>query len=104
MSRHGSCICIVIMNHAQAQLSCLHCGNSVNAGASFCCEGCHSVFDLLNARGLGHFYDLQKVSPIKKAIPLIAPAALAVVPTDKNAARFYLEGIHCLGCLWLLVA
>lgn len=90
------------MNQVKANLTCLHCGNAVYAGESFCCEGCHSVYDLLISKGLGHYYDLRNVLPMKKSLPVSSIQEDVALPVKTNHARFYLEGIHCLGCLWLL--
>jgi P-type Cu+ transporter len=84
--------------------ACLHCGIAVAEGLSFCCSGCESVHDLLIARGLGHFYELRDRYSMRPALPvasLAAPSGLDAL-SGSGRARFFLEGIHCLGCLWLL--
>lgn len=57
------------------------------------------------SRGLGHFYRLQKEHSFRPPQPVRA-LPIAPVPATEGAEpqtrRFYLEGIHCLGCLWLL--
>lgn len=91
---------------AEASLAvCRHCGLETRPGLEFCCSGCAEVHALLMARGLGHFYHLQKENsflpprPIQKTQSEPSPGLAG----DKTTCRrFYLEGIHCLGCLWLL--
>jgi Cu+-exporting ATPase len=80
---------------------------------AFCCNGCKSVFEILNMNDLGNFYELNKSSGIR--------------PNDENIAQFdyldtsevftkvtdFSEGnttlvtfkipvIHCSSCIWLL--
>jgi heavy metal translocating P-type ATPase len=84
---------------------CLHCGKELPHGGSFCCSGCESVHSLLVRRGLGHFYDLRAIAPIAPVRAVTAdcvPDAARLLAGDALTARFYIEGIHCLGCLWLL--
>lgn len=96
------------MNTAKAgaeSRACLHCGLPALAGASFCCAGCSSVYALLMERGLGHFYDLQKEHSFRPPTPVREAALASTIeegPASRARARFHLEGIHCLGCLWLL--
>lgn len=83
------------------QILCLHCGAPAAGLRSFCCAGCETVYDLLQSRGLGHFYELQKSFPLSK--PQAANRTfIAEIQLDSLQAKFYLKGIHCLGCLWLL--
>ena len=91
---------------AEASLmACRHCGLAAKPGLEFCCAGCAEVYGLLISRGLGHFYQLQKEhsfrppQPVRNTPTYAKPSNEADEP---NAKRFYLEGIHCLGCLWLL--
>ncbi|MGZ3740146.1 MAG: heavy metal translocating P-type ATPase, partial [Bdellovibrionota bacterium] len=83
---------------------CIHCGKETARGAAYCCRGCESVHQLLVGKGLGYFYQLRdqaRMQPVAKvAIPLENEAS--PVPDELRKARFYIEGIHCLGCLWLL--
>lgn len=70
------------------------------AGSSFCCQGCESVFCLLQSKGLARFYDLRREYSFAK--PRTAALDLPSSDLIGNTQRFYIEGIHCLGCLWLL--
>lgn len=81
------------MNQAIVEKLCLHCGSSTNAESTFCCAGCESVHSLLKTKDLLGFYDTNKGARVQNLrVPL--PAELQ--------ASFYVEGIHCLGCLWIL--
>lgn len=81
---------------------CLHCGSVAKARSSFCCSGCESVYELLQSKGLSHFYDLKKSLPRAKPLEKFLLESPQEVQYDAETARFYLKGIHCLGCLWLL--
>ncbi len=60
------------------------------------------MYSLLQEKGLAHFYDLRNKLSFAK------PKAISQLNTNENIslaadkAKFYLKGIHCIGCLWLL--
>lgn len=83
---------------------CLHCGLPAPRGARFCCPGCSAVYTLLMERGLGRFYELQKENSFRPPVPVSGAGVDSGAEGLAGAARarFLLEGIHCLGCLWLL--
>lgn len=87
-------------NLSAAQGACQHCGDPSPPGDSFCCRGCESVFTLLQSRGLGHFYELRKQYSFAR--PKLSERPLEQDIAAGARSRFYIEGIHCLGCLWLL--
>ncbi|WHF50596.1 heavy metal translocating P-type ATPase metal-binding domain-containing protein [Chryseobacterium gotjawalense] len=99
--------------------NCFHCGQTTDKELinfdekSFCCNGCKSVYEILNMNNLGNFYELNKSSGIR--------------PNDDNTSQFdyldtpevfakvtdFSEGntslvtlkipvIHCSSCIWLL--
>jgi Cu2+-exporting ATPase len=91
---------------------CIHCAGPV-AGRTdgFCCEGCRHVHELLEAEGLGRYYELRSGRGIpalerpKGALEdgwleveharLAASNALTLIEAD-------VEGLHCTGCVWLI--
>lgn len=104
----------------QTTVKCEHCGESCThreiriAEKIFCCEGCKSVYQILNESGLCDYYVLNsnpgiskktKVRPDKFAYldnPQIA-ASLIYFRNEKQVhVLFYLPQIHCSSCLWLL--
>ncbi len=88
-----------------AHAACKHCGLVVPSGNSFCCAGCESVYSLLAERGFSHFYDLRDQYSFAKPMPVLSTKTDGTeysAISSKESAQFYLEGIHCLGCLWLL--
>lgn len=104
---------------ARAVVGCRHCGLPVPGGfvdpaaeAQFCCAGCRTAFAILNAHGLGQYYDL----PIRREVAVrstgqsyeqfdhAAFRELYVTRGDDGLARveLYLEGVHCASCVWLV--
>jgi heavy metal translocating P-type ATPase len=96
---------------------CDHCGSDVpraRADSRFCCAGCEAVYGLLQSRDLGdRFYELKhKKNFVRPALP--APVAAdsysylddsetrsTYLDSDSRCIQFYLEGVHCVACVWL---
>ncbi|MBF0491333.1 MAG: heavy metal translocating P-type ATPase [Deltaproteobacteria bacterium] len=111
---------------AQTSHSCTHCGNPIfhrslekasKTEAFFCCAGCATVYQLLQKKGLGHYYEIKKQSPwIRSALPAASnPENFSYLdnaeflqhyanlsPHANLKMEFYLEGVHCVACLWLI--
>lgn len=94
-------------------VTCRHCGITFLGAGDFCCRGCENVFNLLQASGLGEYYELkegaycfQPAQPVSwkgEAFGhLDAVEVRPVYVTAEGEARFFVEGIHCVACLWLL--
>lgn len=85
---------------------------------SFCCHGCKNVFQILEQQNLTEYYTLKQQSG---SIRPNSPALIAekkqsfahfdqreflddysVYDQDSIKMKFYLEGVHCLACLWLI--
>jgi len=81
----------------------------------FCCKGCQGVYHLLNAEGLGSFYD--KLGDTKLQ-PASQPSSddndlekfdlegfknkyIKVHEDSLNEINLIIEGIHCSACVWL---
>jgi Cu2+-exporting ATPase len=98
--------------------TCKHCGTPFSAGRGderFCCKGCEFVFELIQDEGLERFYDLRRDTPVRPArsVPfeahdfgwldaVVAGAESTVGAGDAAQAEFALEGISCVGCVWLV--
>ncbi len=100
---------------------CAHCGLPVpeslraGRGPSFCCRGCAGAWELLHGAGLERFYELRAR---EGAVGVPArgggraydemddPAFLREHGTPLGSGRwrltFYLEGVHCAACVWLV--
>ncbi len=91
-------------------VDCIHCGDplpkaraaSLQRGEpAFCCAGCSTVYRLLKDRGLDREFYALPDRP--KKIRFEMPAhfqALDLVARQK--IDFFIEGIHCSSCLWIL--
>ncbi len=99
---------------------CSHCGLPVPpgdeavSGLAFCCAGCRSVYEIVNAAGLAGYYQYREESPAaparaksaRKYQELDEPAFRAQhcrsEPSGDQSVELLLEGVHCSACLWLV--
>jgi Cu+-exporting ATPase len=105
---------------------CYHCHEAIKpqslicfADKSFCCEGCKTVFQILNENDLCAFYQLdaeaglnQRDSPMwgargAEAYAYLDDAQVAAQLVDyqddaTTRVTFLLPQIHCVSCIWLL--
>jgi len=99
---------------------CDHCGDTcyqkpVTLGEKmFCCDGCRSVYQILNDYNLCAYYDLnthpgttQKSNVRKDKYAFLDNADIArkliqYADSSQTHVTFYLPQIHCSSCLWLL--
>lgn len=100
-------------------VQCFHCGDTVANmiefdNKQFCCNGCKSVYSILNKNNLCTYYDLnknpglsQKQSFRKDKFQFLDDANIKAkliqfTNGEKTQITFYLPQIHCSSCLWLL--
>jgi heavy metal translocating P-type ATPase len=102
---------------------CLHCGEELDSsntmesnGNLFCCAGCRSVYELLNMLGLDNYYKIRESLNISKSFYRPDPSSgddyeylnsesFRDIYTNEESPltmNFYVEGIECAACLWLL--
>lgn len=105
---------------------CAHCDEEVivpyfsaldtQKETTFCCTGCVTVFEVLHQKGLEEYYQIKKDSEILKRRSPVENSKNQYLYMDDEAflreyastenkhfvLEFYLEGIHCLACLWLI--
>jgi len=102
------------------KLKCYHCGDTCESEPihfkekDFCCEGCKTVFDILDQNGLCSYYDLEKHPglTIKKAKSKGSFAYLDDETIKKQLldyrsdtlekVTFRVPQVHCASCVWLL--
>ncbi|MDI9339360.1 MAG: heavy metal translocating P-type ATPase metal-binding domain-containing protein [Sediminibacterium sp.] len=108
-------------DYAQAtHTQCYHCGEDCEAeiikaeDKSFCCQGCKSVYDILNKVELCNYYNLEKnpglnqktrIRPEKFAFlddALVQQKLINFKDDIHSHATFYLPQMHCSSCIWLL--
>lgn len=83
---------------------------------TFCCLGCVTVYEVIHDKGLDQYYEIKKDSEaLKRRSPAEEKAKSYSYLDEENFQKdysytiketrvleFYLEGIHCLACLWLI--
>ncbi len=98
--------------------TCYHCGSDCEKDTLkfddklFCCNGCKTVFEILNQHELTCYYDLE-ASP--GAIPKeingkfdylenidIAKKITSFNDCNTTVVNFYIPHIHCSSCIWIL--
>lgn len=74
-------------------------------GHFFCCTGCEAVFELVQSKGLGDFYERLGKNSLE---PVNFKQNLGVFdsfvrPTNEGFSEIYLviDGIFCAACVWL---
>jgi P-type E1-E2 ATPase len=107
--------------------ACLHCNQEVNKAyfdendsistGPFCCQGCMAIFNVIKFKGLSEYYEIKKnISALRNRAPgeiisskfsYLDDPDFQKVYSYKNSnsletMEFYLEGIHCLACLWII--
>lgn len=99
-------------------LKCVHCSDDVplvrlsgDASLAFCCDGCEAVYSLLRGLSLDSGYYALKAGKKSPYKPLLESgedySALDEAPfrqkdVERPSLDFFLEGIHCSACLWIL--
>lgn len=99
---------------------CYHCGDNCDREhvvfdeKDFCCNGCKTVFEILNQNDLCTYYDLEQTPGISlkskkfddKYAYLdndeISHLILDFKEDEKAKVTFYIPAIHCTSCIWLL--
>lgn len=99
--------------------NCFHCGQAIDKehirfdNKSFCCNGCKSVYEILNMNDLGNFYAMNKSSGIQPNEDNISQFDYLDTPEIFTKITDFSEGnttlvtfkipvIHCSSCIWLL--
>ncbi len=109
-----------VLNAPKQAVLCYHCGDEVKSGAlhydekSFCCDGCKTVYSILQQNNLCNYYNIEQTpgNAIKTAISESKFAFLDLPEiqeqlhdfNDGKTARvtFYIPAVHCSSCIWLL--
>lgn len=99
---------------------CYHCGEDcedeviLDGEKKFCCNGCHTVYLLLDENNLNNYYNLnnkpgvqQKSRSSKEKLAYLDDAVIReklIDFSDGNITKisFYLPQVHCSSCVWLL--
>jgi P-type Cu+ transporter len=99
---------------------CYHCGDEclfepiLAHEKHFCCEGCKTVYELLQDNGLCDYYELEKTPGLSLKQPksseayefldeeVISKKLIDFTDGKTTKVTFYIPAIHCSSCLWLL--
>lgn len=111
---------IIISKPVQEETLCYHCGvacanDHIHIGDKvFCCEGCKLVYEILNENGLCDYYKIQSHPGLSQIKPLrndkfayldnedIAQKLYKFTDGRNVIITFYIPGVHCSSCMWLL--
>lgn len=100
--------------------SCVHCGADCGKQVvkwndlPFCCNGCKTVYQLLNENKLYSYYDLENTPGIKVETTMfgnkyefldkeeIRQKLVSFSEGGISKVKFFVPVIHCASCIWLL--
>jgi Cu+-exporting ATPase len=100
-------------------LKCYHCGDNCHDAAIhieskvFCCNGCKTVYEILDDNALCNYYSLGTTPGIKINEVVkkeyeylddekIKNSLLNFQEGDVSGVTFHIPSIHCSSCIWLL--
>ncbi len=100
---------------------CVHCGADCGKNPvlwndlKFCCNGCLTVYQILNENKLYKYYDLEESPGIKVESTTefgnkyafldnkeVKEKLITFSENNISKVRFYIPVIHCASCIWLL--
>ena len=99
---------------------CYHCGADcpepvvMTDDKPFCCDGCKTVYTLLNDNALCQYYRLDEhpgLSPDQSLydgkfayldLPQVREKLIDFADNDRTAVTFHTPGMHCSSCIYLL--
>ncbi|HES59297.1 MAG TPA: heavy metal translocating P-type ATPase, partial [Caldithrix sp.] len=99
---------------------CYHCGDSCSnsdihiSNKVFCCSGCKTVYEILEANDLCNYYNLDenpgialKDTPIKNKFAYLDDQEIKkkIIDFHDNGisrVNFFIPSMHCSSCVWLL--
>ncbi len=105
------------------KLICYHCGLEMTESETvwfddkpFCCNGCKTVYEILNKNSLGQYYTINEAPGIKTDEidatikqkyayldePEIEKKLLEFDDGKTKVVNFYIPNIHCSSCIWVL--
>lgn len=97
------------------QRRCAHCESEIgnvcveetDTGLCFCCEGCRSVYNLINGEGFSSFYDKRngwQTGPIERAdaAPEYFENCIKNIQGGISELSVIISGIRCAACIWLI--
>ena len=110
----------MLQTETHTTLQCYHCGETCADDhihieeKLFCCDGCKTVFEILDENGLCNYYDLEQNPGVQLKIrswgtcydfldnPDIAQKLLDFAEGNTQKITWFVPAIHCSSCIWLL--
>jgi Cu+-exporting ATPase len=108
----------VTSTHQATQTLCFHCGQECNEqhwldDKAFCCYGCKTVYEILDANNLCKYYQLEnhpgtslKNNEDKNFSYLdeesVKKKLITFDSENFSKVTFQIPSIHCVSCIWLL--
>lgn len=107
-------------NKPSITIQCYHCGADcpepvlMADDKPFCCDGCKTVYTLLNDNALCQYYRLDEhpgLSPDQSYydgkfayldLPQVREKLIDFADNDRTAVTFHTPGMHCSSCIYLL--
>lgn len=103
----------------KTETTCFHCGDYLPSDIiyfedkPFCCQGCKTVYEVLAQGGLCDYYSINKNPGLKQSKisekdfgflddPGIQSRFIRYSDENYSVAGFYIPGMHCSSCIWLL--
>lgn len=109
------------MKSSALETKCHHCNIPIGIqdaslyfdDKSFCCEGCKTVYEILNSNGLCQYYTIDENAGVSLRgrakqeyayldDPEVAARLINFSDGNQTKITFYLPQIHCSSCIWLL--
>ncbi len=108
---------------SKEKLTCYHCGLEMSENETvwfddkpFCCNGCKTVYEILNQNKLTQYYKINEAPGIKTEQidqhikqkyayldePDIEKKLLEFEDGPVKIVNFYIPNIHCSSCIWVL--
>ena len=107
-----------LTNITDAKLICYHCGENCPDDSFrlnekvFCCNGCKTVYQMLESNDLCEYYSYEETPGLKKTEPVrnykflddLELQAKLIDFTDGTitAITFFIPQMHCSSCIWIL--
>ena len=105
--------------NTNSEHKCYHCGDDCGTkpiqldNKYFCCNGCKTVFEIINTTNLENYYELENTPGIKPSftnsdkykfldLDEISNAIFDFREGDIRKVQLFLPEIHCSSCIWLL--
>ncbi len=99
---------------------CVHCGEDCGRhpvmwnDKPFCCNGCKTVYQILNQNEMKQYYEIEKMPGIRVEthdvgdkyafldLDEVKEKLLDFSDSGTGKVTFFVPGIHCASCIWLL--